>query len=83
VFEKVRTGRKMPGLSRQHLTDVPVVQREPNLAPEGGAHNPAAPPLDFLTKSYLPLVNRLGPAVEARLLRPGFYQRVPANVADC
>jgi RNA 3'-terminal phosphate cyclase (ATP) len=32
-----------------------------------------APPVDFLTKSYLPLVNRLGPTVEAHLVRPGFY----------
>jgi RNA 3'-terminal phosphate cyclase (ATP) len=40
---------------------------------EGGTHNPFAPPFDFLAKSYLPLVNRLGPHVEARLERPGFY----------
>jgi RNA 3'-terminal phosphate cyclase (ATP) len=40
---------------------------------EGGTHNPFAPPFDFLAKSYLPLVNHLGPHVEARLERPGFY----------
>jgi RNA 3'-terminal phosphate cyclase (ATP) len=40
---------------------------------EGGTHNPFAPPFDFLEKSYLPLVNRLGPNVEAQLERPGFY----------
>ena len=32
-----------------------------------------APPVDFLEKAYLPLVNRLGPKVELRLIRPGFY----------
>ena len=40
---------------------------------EGGTHNPFAPPFDFLHRSYLPLVNRMGPTVEARLERPGFY----------
>ena len=40
---------------------------------EGGTHNPAAPPFDFLVKSYLPLVRRMGPGVEATLERPGFF----------
>jgi RNA 3'-terminal phosphate cyclase (ATP) len=44
-----------------------------NLTLEGGTHNPFAPPFDFLAKTYLPLVNRLGPNIEARLTRPGFY----------
>src|SRR5919107_1773525 len=40
---------------------------------EGGTHNPAAPPWDFLEKAYLPLVRRMGPRVEATLERPGFF----------
>jgi RNA 3'-terminal phosphate cyclase (ATP) len=40
---------------------------------EGGTHNPAAPPFDFLAKSFLPLINRMGPTVTAELERPGFY----------
>lgn len=40
---------------------------------EGGTHNPMAPPFDFLVKSFLPLVNRMGPTVTAVLERPGFY----------
>ncbi len=40
---------------------------------DGGTHNPAAPPFDFLAKCFLPLVNRMGPAVRAELQRPGFY----------
>lgn len=40
---------------------------------EGGTHNPWAPPFDFLHAAYLPLVNRLGPTVTARLDRHGFY----------
>ncbi|MBI1178609.1 RNA 3'-terminal phosphate cyclase [bacterium] len=40
---------------------------------EGGTHNPMAPPFDFLAKSFLPLLHRMGPKVEAVLERPGFY----------
>ncbi len=40
---------------------------------EGGTHNPWAPPFDFLERSFLPLINRMGPSVTARLERPGFY----------
>jgi RNA 3'-terminal phosphate cyclase (ATP) len=50
-----------------------LADAESNLILEGGTHNPFAPPLDFLTKTYLPLVNRLGPIVDTHLVRPGFY----------
>ena len=40
---------------------------------EGGTHNPMAPPFDFLERSFLPLVSRIGPRVKARLERPGFF----------
>ncbi|MBI2947909.1 MAG: RNA 3'-terminal phosphate cyclase [Verrucomicrobia bacterium] len=40
---------------------------------EGGTHNPLAPPFEFLAKTYLPLINRLGPRVRAKLDRHGFY----------
>ena len=40
---------------------------------EGGTHNPAAPPFDFLAKTFLPIVNRMGPTVTVELERPGFY----------
>jgi RNA 3'-terminal phosphate cyclase (ATP) len=40
---------------------------------EGGTHNPGAPPFDFLEKTYLPIVERMGPRVAARLARPGFH----------
>jgi RNA 3'-terminal phosphate cyclase (ATP) len=40
---------------------------------EGGTHNSAAPPFDFLTRAYLPLVRRMGPSVEATLERHGFF----------
>jgi len=43
------------------------------LTVEGGTHNPLAPPFDFLARSFLPLVARLGPRVTATLDRFGFY----------
>jgi RNA 3'-terminal phosphate cyclase (ATP) len=46
---------------------------ESNLVLEGGTHNPFAPPFDFLSLAYLPLVARMGPRITATLKRPGFY----------
>ena len=43
------------------------------LALEGGTHNMMAPPFDFIERAFLPIVNRLGPEVRARLERHGFY----------
>jgi len=40
---------------------------------EGGTHNPLAPPFEFFSKVFLPLLNRLGPHVDATLVRYGFY----------
>ncbi|MFW6337174.1 MAG: RNA 3'-terminal phosphate cyclase [Phycisphaeraceae bacterium] len=40
---------------------------------EGGTHNPFAPPFDFLDRSYMPLIHRMGPSVSMTLERPGFY----------
>jgi RNA 3'-terminal phosphate cyclase (ATP) len=40
---------------------------------EGGTHNQAAPPFDFLEKCFLPVINRLGPKVSVNLERYGFY----------
>lgn len=42
------------------------------IAVEGGTHNPLAPPFEFLEKSYLPLLGRMGVRVEASLERMGF-----------
>ena len=40
---------------------------------EGGTHNPFAPPFEFLEKAFLPIINRMGPRVDAVLEKPGFY----------
>ncbi len=40
---------------------------------EGGTHNPLAPPFDFLERSFMPLIQQMGPRVELELRRPGFF----------
>ena len=125
-IEKIRAGRKRPGLLRQHLTAVlaaarisnaavrgaeinsteltfvpqevvpgdyrfsvgsagstmlvlqtvlPVLMlaKEPTtLTLEGGTHNPAAPPYDYVERVYLPLIQRMGARVRSELIRAGF-----------
>jgi len=42
---------------------------------EGGTHNMLAPPFDFIERCFLPIINKMGPRVSARLVRHGFYPR--------
>ena len=44
-----------------------------SLTLEGGTHNPMSPPYDFLARAFLPVLNRMGPRVEAELEQAGFY----------
>ncbi len=39
----------------------------------GGTHNPMAPPFEFISEVYLPLLRRCGAQVTATLQRHGFY----------
>jgi RNA 3'-terminal phosphate cyclase (ATP) len=60
-------------------TLLPALLRAPQASRvriSGGTHNPLAPPTDFLTRSWLPLLRRMGANVELDLLRHGF---VPAG----
>jgi RNA 3'-terminal phosphate cyclase (ATP) len=51
-----------------------ILGKDPShLTLEGGTHNPHAPPFDFLDRTFLPLLNRMGPQVSAKLERAGFY----------
>jgi RNA 3'-terminal phosphate cyclase (ATP) len=54
---------------------------------EGGTHNIYAPPFDFIDRVFLPVINRMGPRVSARLLRHGFYPagggKVEVEVEPC
>lgn len=44
-----------------------------DLVIEGGTHNPLAPPFDFVQRTFLPLLARMGGHVDVRLERPGFH----------
>ena len=51
-----------------------ITAAEPStLVLEGGTHNPMSPPFDFLAKTFLPVLGRMGPRVEVVLERSGFY----------
>jgi len=40
---------------------------------EGGTHNPLAPPYDFLERTFIPLLDRMGARVALRLEQHGFH----------
>jgi RNA 3'-terminal phosphate cyclase (ATP) len=40
---------------------------------EGGTHNFAAPPFDFLERTFVPLIRRMGAGISLKLERYGFY----------
>src|SRR5271166_6297783 len=40
---------------------------------EGGTHNTAAPPFDFLARTFVPLLERMGPKVVLEFESYGFY----------
>ncbi|MFG0284936.1 MAG: RNA 3'-terminal phosphate cyclase [Phycisphaerales bacterium JB039] len=54
---------------------------------EGGTHNTHAPSVHFLARAFLPLLERMGPRVELRLERHGFYPagggRIVASITPC
>ncbi|HJZ72853.1 MAG TPA: RNA 3'-terminal phosphate cyclase [Vicinamibacterales bacterium] len=57
-------------------TLLPALLRGPapsRVTVQGGTHNPFAPPFDFLARTFLPILDRMGASVEARLERYGFY----------
>lgn len=55
------------------LPPLMLADRPSSLVLEGGTHNIHAPPFDFLERVFLPILNRMGPRVSAKLVRPGFY----------
>jgi RNA 3'-terminal phosphate cyclase (ATP) len=46
-----------------------------HLVIEGGTHAMAAPPFEFIERTLLPVLGRMGPSVSARLVRHGFFPR--------
>lgn len=57
------------------LVPLMLADRPSHVVIEGGTHAMAAPPFDFIERTLLPVLNRMGPTVTARLVRPGFYPR--------
>jgi len=57
------------------------------IAIDGGTHNPMSPPFEFLARTYLPLLRRMGAHVEAQLVRRGFYPagggRIELSIGQC
>jgi len=47
----------------------------------GGTHNKAAPPVDFLSRAFLPLLARMGATVNLNVERHGFYPRGGGTIA--
>lgn len=52
-----------------------LADKPSRLVLEGGTHALAAPPFDFTARTLIPILNRMGPQIDARLVRPGFYPR--------
>jgi RNA 3'-terminal phosphate cyclase (ATP) len=50
-----------------------TVSRQTRLVIEGGTHNLLAPSFDFIQKSFLPCIEKMGPKITAILDRYGFY----------
>src|SRR5215210_9105276 len=55
------------------LPPLMIAARSSTVKLEGGTYNVHAPPYDFLEKTFLPLVNRMGAQVLIELERYGFY----------
>jgi RNA 3'-terminal phosphate cyclase (ATP) len=55
------------------LVPLMLADHESTLELEGGTHNPASPPFDFVEHAYLPLLRRMGADATIELVRPGFY----------
>ncbi len=58
----------------QAILPVLLTVKEPaKLVLEGGTHNQYAPPFDFLQRSFLPILGKMGADVSVELVRPGFF----------
>lgn len=56
-----------------------LAEQPSRIALAGGTHNPMAPPFHFLSRSFAPLLRRLGVGIDLELRRHGFY---PAGGGD-
>lgn len=60
----------------QTITPALLRASEPSVVTlEGGTHNPAAPPFEFLERCWAPALAEMGVTIEVALERPGFYPK--------
>lgn len=57
------------------LVPLALADKPSHLVIEGGTHAGMAPPFDFIEKCFLPVFNRMGPSVDIRIKRHGFFPR--------
>jgi RNA 3'-terminal phosphate cyclase (ATP) len=76
-----------PGHPEVRLPALLHVRAPSRVTVEGGTHNPAAPPFDFVASTFLPILGRMGASVTGTLERRGFYPagggRITFDVAAC
>jgi RNA 3'-terminal phosphate cyclase (ATP) len=64
-----------------------MARERSRLTLEGGTHNPLAPPFEFLAKTFVPVLRRMGAVVDVRLETYGFYPagggRFIAEIEPC
>lgn len=70
---KVGTAGSTTLIAQTVLPPLMLGERTSTVTIEGGTHNPWAPPYDFLDRTFLPLLARMGPSVSATLESHGFY----------
>ena len=70
---KVGTAGSAPLVAQTILPALITAHGTSKIAVEGGTHNPMAPCYEYLADVYLPLVQRMGPAFDCKLLSHGFY----------
>lgn len=74
VFEfDIRTAGSATLVLQTVLPALMLTSGSSRVSVTGGTHNPFAPPVDYLDRVYLPQLKRLGPSVELRLERYGFF----------
>ena len=57
------------------LVPLLTAQRSSRVTVVGGTHVPSAPSFEFFARSFLPVIERMGPVCRAEMERPGFYPR--------
>lgn len=77
------SGHRSDGIGATILTLLPALLRAASpstVLVEGATYHPSAPSFEFLSRSYLPIVSRMGGAVKLTLERPGFAPQGGARV---